>query len=270
MNQLAFSTLGCPAWDLDRIIHAALDYGYDALEWRGYLADVDLTQAEPFLVGNLAETRRRLDEAGLKSACVSSSGVVAKGNTDHVKSHVEIARALDCPFVRVFGGAAADGETRADASPRFAENLRVFADAAQDAGVQIVLETHDDFSTGVHVAELLALTDHPAARSLWDLHHPFRQGEAPEGTLRALAPTLAYVHVKDGLPPDSYTLMGSGDIPIPAMLALLRAHGYAGPVSVEWETRWKPEIAAPEIALPQYATALRRVLAEVKGSLDFR
>lgn len=259
MNQLAFSTLGCPAWDLTQIIAAARDYGYDALEWRGYLADVDLTRAEPFLPKNIAETRRRLDDAGVASACVSSSGVVSEGNTDHVRGHAEIARALGAPLVRVFGGGLGDGETREDALPRLAENLRAFADAAQDAGVQIVLETHDAFSTGAEVAELLAAADHPAARSLWDLHHPFRQGEAPEETLRHLAPTLAYVHVKDGAN-GTYTLMGDGDIPLKEMLALLQNHGYDGPISVEWETRWKPDIPAPEIALPQYAQALKNLL----------
>jgi len=259
MNLLAFSTLGCPDWDLDRIIAAARDYGYDALEWRGYLADVDLTKAEPFLPQNLGETRRRLDDAGVQSSCVSSSGVVAQANTDHVKGHAEIARALGCPFVRVFGGGLADGETRADALPRLADNLRAFAEAAEAEGVQIVLETHDAFSTGSEVAELLAVTNHPAARSLWDLHHPYRQGEHGEETLRHLAPTLAYVHVKDGTP-GTYTRMGEGDIPLAALLALLQANGYDGPVSVEWEKRWKSDILDPEIALPQYAAALKNLL----------
>jgi len=33
-------------------------------------------------------------------------------------------------------------------------------------------------------------------------------------------------------------------------------------VSVEWEKRWHPEIAAPETALPQHLALLRRWLKE--------
>ena len=36
-NQLAFSTLGCPAWDLDTILTNTVAFGYDAIELRGYL-----------------------------------------------------------------------------------------------------------------------------------------------------------------------------------------------------------------------------------------
>ncbi len=42
------------------------------------------------------------------------------------------------------------------------------------------------------------------------------------------------------------------------MLGLLAAGGYRNWISVEWEKRWHPEIAEPEVALPQH----RAVLAE--------
>ena len=45
-------------------------------------------------------------------------------------------------------------------------------------------------------------------------------------------------------------------MPVRDMLALLSAGGYRGWVSVEWEKRWHPEIAAPEVALPQHLAML--------------
>jgi sugar phosphate isomerase/epimerase len=132
--------------------------------------------------------------------------------------------------------------------------------------VKIVLETHDAFSTGKAVAELLVLTDHPAVLSLWDLHHPYRQNEPAEETHRFLAPTLAHVHVKDGKD-GVYTLLGDGDVPLFPMLDLILDGGYKGPISLEWEKRWHPEIADPEIAFPQYARALRGYLHTRSGSL---
>ena len=255
-NSLAFSTLSCPDWDMERIIAAAIEYGYNALELRGYLDSMDLPTAEPFSKANRAATRQRLSDAGIAVCCVSSSGVVAKGNTDHVRSHAELAADMNAPMVRVFGGNLEENLSHTDAVARAAETLRAFGDAAQSEGVMIVLETHDAFSTGAAVAELLNAAAHPAVFSLWDLHHPYRQGESLEETHRLLAPTLRHVHVKDSRD-GKYTLCGEGDIPLSPMFALLQNSGYDGPISVEWEKRWHPEIADPEIALPQYAAALR-------------
>ena len=259
-NPLAFSTLGCPAWDIERILWAATEYGYDAVELRGYLADVDLTAAAPFLPTARAATRRRFDDAGVGVCCVSSSGVVAQGNVDHVAAHAELAHDLGCPSVRVFGGKLPDAIPRMEAIARAAETLRAFGDAAQENGVQIVLETHDSFSTGATVDELLVAAAHPAVFSLWDVHHPIRQGEPVAETYRFLSPTVRHVHVKDSMPGVGYTLLGDGDIPVFPALDLLRRGDYGGPISLEWEKRWHPEIADPEIAFPQYARALRDYL----------
>jgi sugar phosphate isomerase/epimerase len=259
MNALAFSTLGCPVWDLPRILSAAREYGYNAVELRGYLDQMDLPLADPFTPANRTETRRRFEDAGVAVCCVSSSGTVAKNNLDHVKAHAELAGALGCPRVRVFGGKLPDDLPHAEGIARFAETLRAFGDAAQEAGVYIVLETHDSFSKGAEVAELLAATAHPAVFSLWDLHHPYREGESLEETNRYLAPTLRHVHVKDGAA-GNYTLLGEGDVPVFPMLDLVLGGGYDGPISLEWEKRWKPDIAEPEVAFPQYAKALRAYL----------
>ncbi len=259
-NPIAFSTLGCPAWDLDRVLAAAREYGYDAVELRGYGESMDLPVAEPFLPERRAETRRRFEEAGVAVCCVSSSGVVTKGNTDHVRAHAELARALGCPTVRVFGGALNADLPLADAFARAVDSLREFGDAAQAEGVEIVLETHDSFSVGKRVAELIAAAAHPAVRSLWDLHHPYREGEPIGATAAYLLPTLSHIHIKDSLPGGGYCLLGEGDIPIFPMLDLILAGGYQGAISLEWEKRWHPEIAEPDVAFPQYAHALRAYL----------
>jgi sugar phosphate isomerase/epimerase len=257
-NALAFSTLGCPEWDLDQILNAATEYGYDAVELRGYRETLDLTQAEPFTTTHRASTRQRFADAGIAVCCVSSSGVVADGNLDHVRTHAELAQALGAPVVRVFGGNLPIDVPRDEALARFADTLRAFGDAATAEGVAIVLETHDAFSTGAAVAELLSLTQHPAVFALWDLHHPYRQGEAPEATHSYLAASVRHVHLKDSKA-GTYTLLGEGDVPLFPMLTLLEKSGYAGPLSLEWEKRWHPDIAPPEVAFPQYAQAIKTV-----------
>jgi sugar phosphate isomerase/epimerase len=111
-------------------------------------------------------------------------------------------------------------------------------------------------------ARLMALTNHPRVRVLWDLHHPYRtNGEKPEVTYANLSPYTVSIHVKDSRPnPDgghTYVLLGEGDVPLKKMLDLLVAGGYAGYAILEWEKRWIPALAEPEVVFPQYVHKMR-------------
>lgn len=46
------------------------------------------------------------------------------------------------------------------------------------------------------------------------------------------------------------------------MLRLLQSGGFDGWINLEWEKRWAPELAEPEIVFPQYAARLRQWLQE--------
>jgi sugar phosphate isomerase/epimerase len=264
--KLAFSTLGCPAWSLDQILAAAREGGYDGVEWRGYREEMELPRASIFTGAARKETRQRFRDAGLDFACLSSSVRLSdpapeaqRRERDSLEAYAELAAFLGSRLVRVFGGNLSSGERRGEALPRMAAFLRELGDVAAAHGVTVVLETHDAFSTGAQVAALLRLADHPAVGALWDLHHPYREGEAPEETVQVLAPFLRHAHVKDSRD-GRYCLMGEGDVPLGAMIGLLRARGYEGWISVEWEKRWHPEIADPEEVFPQYARCLRELL----------
>ena len=184
---------------------------------------------------------------------------------DQGRAALDLARTLDAPFIRVFGGSLAEGVSRTDAVSHLAESLGRLGDySAQDGGrVQVLLETHDGFSTGAQAAEALRQADHPQVGALWDLHHPFRQGETPAETFAALRPYVRGTHVKDSNLGGTYCLLGEGDIPILEMLRLLKGDGYEGWINLEWEKRWIPELADPEVAFPQYAAKLREYLAEL-------
>jgi sugar phosphate isomerase/epimerase len=266
--KLAFSTLGCPAWDLDQIVITACECGYDGVEWRGYRDEMELPRAPIFAGAARAGTRQRFQDAGLQFACLGSSVRLADPTPERRRqeraafsAYAELAQFLGCGLVRVFGGNLPAGVDRAAALPEMAAFLRELGDVAAEHGVTLVLETHDAFSTGVQVAELLHRADHPAVGALWDLHHPYREGEPPETTVQVLAPYLRHTHVKDSLD-GRYCLMGEGNVPLEGMLGLLRERGYDGWISVEWEKRWHPELADPEEVLPQYASRLRELLGK--------
>src|SRR5438876_6622098 len=108
---ISFSTLGCPEWNLDQILAAARESGYEGVEWRGYQAEMELPRAAIFTPETRGETRKRFRDAGLEFACLGSSVRLANPAPEvrqrekaSFSEYAELARFLECPLVRVFGG----------------------------------------------------------------------------------------------------------------------------------------------------------------------
>jgi sugar phosphate isomerase/epimerase len=159
--------------------------------------------------------------------------------------------------VRVFGG-------ESPALDDIARRLEPVLARAAALGVTVALETHDGFSSAARVGELLRLVDNPSFAALWDVHHPYCVGESPDEVLHALGDRVHLVHVKDARRRgDAWELvpLGAGDVPVRESLAALDAAGYDGWLTVEWEKRWHPELAEPEIALPRELHTLTHWLA---------
>lgn len=264
--QLAFSTLGCPSWTIERVGEAAREYGYAGVEVR--LLDGEILPHDLDSDGR-ARIKRAL--AGLAIPCVDTSvrfnyadpAVRAQNRADAVR-YLELANQLESPLIRVFCGQPDDGATAATAVERLSESLAELAPVAERHGVGIALETHDAMSAGRTVADVLAGVPARSIGALWDSHHPYRMGETPEETLGLLADRLLLTHVKDARRAGDgwqLVLLGEGEVPVREMLIALHRHGWSGWVSVEWEKKWHPEIPDPEVALPQHASLLREYLA---------
>jgi sugar phosphate isomerase/epimerase len=176
---------------------------------------------------------------------------------------IDLALALGAPYVRVFGGDVQDGETREDCLKRSAEKLTRLGKRASQRGLRVLLETHDAFSTGAQVAELLDRVPDAAVGALWDLHHPVRLGESPEQTARAIASRTHHTHVKDSNKGGGYALLGEGDIPLDALVTQLHSAGYTGYLTLEWERAWHPELAGPEVVFPKAARYLSDLLTRL-------
>ena len=90
--------------------------------------------------------------------------------------------------------------------------------------------------------------------------HTTRAGESPDECMRQLDGRIINVHLKDARrTADGWqlVLLGEGEILVEEGLRTLQTIDYEGSVSVEWEKKWHPEIAEPEIAFPQYIRVLR-------------
>lgn len=276
--KLAFSTLSCPEWSFAQILDAAKQYGYEGIEFRGIMDEVDLVNVPEFSPARIAETRQRLADAGVRAACMSSSvSVVAMTAAEvdrhtavtHARRYIELAKAVGAPLVRLFCGDVPTSLQRGEALDRAADTLRRIGEYAAECGVVAVVETHDNFTRTDQLMELIQLANHPAVQVLWDIHHPYRmEGETVEHSMRYLGNHVRHTHVKDSvvnMESEGYTyvLTGKGDIPILEAMRALKQAGYDGYLSLEWEKRWIPELPGPEVALPQYAEQMRAWLKEI-------
>lgn len=270
--RLAYTTLACPGWSLEQAVDAAQRYGYEGLELR-LIDGAVLTPAID------AATRQRVQQlcraANLPIVCVDTSVSIAQPDAERRAAQLQDGRALlelaatwEAPLIRVFGSPPADAHPAATIAAAV-ECLAALAERGRELGVTVALETHDAFAAGVTVAQVLAEVASSHAAALWDTLHPYRVGETAAQTAALLDARLRHVHIKDGRRPADggprwdLTLLGAGDVPIREILATLRAADYRGWLSVEWEKKWHPEIAEPEVALPQHADLLRAYLAEL-------
>ncbi|MEM3478800.1 MAG: sugar phosphate isomerase/epimerase family protein [Candidatus Bathyarchaeia archaeon] len=273
--KLSFSTLGCPNWDLQKIVRSAAEMGYDGVEFRGLLEDLDISR-RPEFTRDLNKTKRLLADYGISISGISISARFAvvdpeekREQFNEARQNMVLAAELGAPIVRIYGGRIPEGYTRETIMPIIAQNLREIGDEAEDHDVTLALETHDDWIDTALCAQLMREVNHKRVRILWDLHHPYRmRGESPEETYRNIGQYTVSVHVKDSIVEDNkvkYVLLGEGDIPIKEMLKMLLEGGYRGYAIVEWEKRWHPELLDPEIVFPQYARKMREWLNEIQA-----
>jgi sugar phosphate isomerase/epimerase len=257
--RIAFSTLAFPDASLAAAVSLGRQWGYAGVELRlidGELIDPRMPTAAR------AQVRRTIITAGLPVVAVDSSiRLTGDDPGPDLRRFLELASDWESPLVRVFGGAlAADRAERQEQLGAAARVLESCVPLARRLGVAIGVETHDDFSASSVVAELLAVADPDWVGAVWDSHHPHRVGEPPADVYANLGRRILLAQVKDARrrPGGDWelVLLGEGEVPVREMLGLLAAGGYPGWISVEWEKRWHPEIAEPQIALPQHLSVL--------------
>jgi sugar phosphate isomerase/epimerase len=271
MFKIGFSTLGCPSYTVEQVAAMARDHRFDGVEIRFIRGEVELAALEEFDSGRIAETRKVFDDAGVQVNCIDtsvrfSSADAAERTTQRevAKINCEIANGLGAPYIRVFGGSLPTGTDFETGVRPIAEGLGEVAEASASAGVTTLLETHDDFCTSDRVGQLLEHTS-DRLQVLWDFLHTYRNGESAEHTWAALGPRIRQVHVKDAATADAdgfdLVLTGQGVVPLRSVFDLLQREGFDGYVDFEWEKAWHPEIAEPEVAIPQFRTAVDGLLA---------
>lgn len=272
--KLAFSTLGCPGWDLDTILSKAKAYGFEGVDFRGLGAEMTVPKAPEFS-SSLEDTLAKIGESGLSIAGLSSSVQAVpkdkqsfQSSLEELKLYLELAEKMAVPFVRIFGGPGPDGKSLEDRIKMGAQILAAMGDLAGEKSVQLVIETHDAWSSSQDVRRLVKAADHPCVGVCWDIQHPWAQShESPQETWATLFPLVLYVHLKDAkiLPSGEHALclVGEGDVPVKECLQVMKDGRYAGYHVLEWEKRWHPELADPDVAFPAFVSQMKSWAAEI-------
>lgn len=277
--QLSFSTLGCPDADVDEVLALAGEHGATGVELRmheGGIISASMDDAER------GKVKTAFAEAGITILAVGSYVKICAPGKDidvfrELEAALRLAADIGAKAVRVFPGAGLDSTSEADREEAFeleenaVRRLTAAEGPAAMHGVQLLLETHDSHPRGVDAARILfPLGPQGAVRTIWDVLHPWKRGEEPEATVKALAGRIEYLQLKDarrGATADApiLTLPGEGDIPLEKMLRLYGEQAPTGVdpwVSLEWEKAWNPDL--PELG--EALAATRKILDSLSSS----
>lgn len=249
--RIAFSTLGCPGVDLDGVLDLAVTHGFAGVELRA-AAD------EPVHVGLGGPEReavaRRLSAAGITAVSVAGYVKICDPDVDDRTvvdagvAQVRLAHDIGARYLRVFPGGRRDRPVTPEADRRGARRLARILAASAGLGVSVAVETHDTHRRAADVRRIVDQDGCSAALVIWDVLHSWLASESPADSMALLGERLAYVQVKDVVGATDLTPRppATGALPLGEVAEAVRASGYDGWVSWEYERRWHPD--APPMA----------------------
>lgn len=271
--RIAFSTVACPDWTLERVMSFADEVEYDGVELRtfgwggtGLACDPALTEA--------AKARRLAIESGTHIMCLGTSvkfddrvwppvfGRALPGHDRCIQAarrFIDLADDLECPHVRVFGFESHRGEKRGKTVGRVVERLGEVLHAAGARRTSVVLENGGSFARAEHLAEVIGACGSPWLGASYNIAVGAEAGDEVERAMDLLGDRLWTVKLKD-LRGNEPVEIGLGEMPIARGVQHLARIGFGGWLVVEWMRFWRPEIAEAD-------GVLRRSMATIQGWL---
>jgi sugar phosphate isomerase/epimerase len=180
--------------------------------------------------------------------------------------HAELAVELGASLIRVFPDKIQPGSSRAETRDHIVESLLQIAERLPFE-VDVALETHGDFAQAESAIEIARLVSHPQVTLVWDVANSLSAGDSIEGAGQTLWPYLSHIHLRDARPVSTSehwlpVLAGTGNVSFARTLVAIEKLNYDGYVSFEWEKYWHPEIEEPEVALPDFINAIRKLQSD--------
>lgn len=267
---LAFSTLGCPDWNFQKITDFAVQHNYKGIELRGLQRQMDLTKCNEFnSAQNIATTLAIMKDKDLRFVDLGAStnlhiadAVERKKNLDEARRFIDLAQQINCPYIRVFPNNLPKDKDRNATIELIIKGLLELGDYAKGSNVSVLMETHGDLVKTEDIQKVMEAAFNEHTGLVWDVTNMWSiTKEPPVGVYQKLKKYIRHTHIKDLRMIDGkehYTLLGQGEVPIFTAIDALRDGGYKGYYSLEWEKLWHPEIDEPEIAFADYSKVMKQ------------
>ena len=184
----------------------------------------------------LASTVQKLKDHGLSALVLRGSADLSKETfVEELTPQLETCETMGVHYLFL-------SAKRGDAPKEVAyERLRAAGDVAKKHDAIIALETHPDLgTTGTVQVETMKAIDHPNIRVNFDTANItyYNDNTTALDELKKSVDYVGTVELNDhagGLENWDFPVLGNGKADFPAILALLREHGYGGPVTIEFE-----------------------------------
>lgn len=267
---LAFSTLGCPDWNFQKITDFAVQHNYKGIEVRGLQRQMDLTKCNEFnSAQNISTTLAIMKDKGLHFVDLGAStnlhiadAVERKKNLDEARRFIDLAQQINCPYIRVFPNNLPKDKDRNATIELIIKGLLELGDYAKGSNVNVLMETHGDLVRTEDIQKVMETAFNEHTGLVWDVANMWSiTKEPPAEVYQKLKKYIRHTHIKDLRMIDGkehYTLLGQGEVPVFTAIDSLQNGGYKGYYSFEWEKLWHPEIDEPEIALADYSKVMKQ------------
>jgi sugar phosphate isomerase/epimerase len=277
--KIGFSSLVCPAWDLETIVARAAEWGYNGVELRGLRGELHLPLV-PELAGRPDDVRALCRDKGVELVCLGASATL-DSKKDRVRAQqkqaltefIELAGRLGCPHVRILVGEVQRWDNARAALGRVAEGLISLVPVAARNHVTLLVENGGDFLGSEHLWYLVDAVNHPAVLCCWNQCHARTILERPTISIPRLGRRIGLVHLCDARYDEQgilleYKPLGEGQAEIAKQIELLKGIAYDGYLIFEWPKLWLDSLPAPEDVLPKAAQFLQERLAEKQPVLS--
>lgn len=242
--KLSFTTMATPELTVRQQAEAAKGFGFHALDLR--MQTGGSGEIPPDAEAERLEQIR--EDAGTVSSVLCYNAQIDTGigkMAESVRQHLEIAKAIQAPAIRIFTGKLKDGEERHVC----AALERALAEGP--SGVDILIQNHLNASTTVHQAVTVCKTlNTDRVGIVLSPDHAQMIGE--KINLEDSLPYVKQLYIAG----DETLNMG---IPIPELqpiyrriIQVLPEYHFDGYLTLKWERCWRKELASYDVVFPQF------------------
>jgi len=233
-----------------KICDIAKEIGFEGIEFIDLSLDVQPAESQIALA---KEIRAYCESINLPIAAytIGADFIDRENEVERLKGQVDVAVALGVKVMRHDVTWRRDVEWR-EIIQRTAPMIREVAEYAASKGITTCSENHGMVMQDAHrVEELILTVNHPNYRWLVDMGNFLCADEPPMHALPIAAPYAVHAHAKDFIfkseaPSDGWiitrggnairgTIVGHGVVPLKECIGVLRAAGYDGWLSLEFE-----------------------------------